>query len=244
MDQGTTIVSQTQRPEAVETVLNDSSGLPATEAFTTPANPRKTTYGPPTPMSQKERAVIDQLERNIETHEQRLQDIENKQIPSLHDSAKAFLKEKNKAEALKCVARKKRLEQQVDVLKASIFHMETQLFTLENAMEDRHVKKALGEAASAISGLQQSIGDPNAAAIDLTQMNDALPSMNVVEDTDEELMEELSEWLTPEERRNAKKQEHENISILSLPTVPGTTPAKRTSSSSSVQKILQTVLGT
>jgi hypothetical protein len=194
-------------------------------------------------MSRKEQATIDLLQRNIEEQERRLEKIENETIPSLHLAAKAFLKEKNKAEALKCVAHKKRLENEVDVIKSAIFNMETQMFKLENAMEDRYVKKALEEAASALSGLQQSIGDPTATTMDLTRMNEALPSMDVIDESDEELMEELNEWLTPEERQKTKvSAQEEDVSILSLPTIPSTNPFK-TSSSTDVDKIKHAVLG-
>jgi hypothetical protein len=193
------------------------------------------------PATAKEKRIIDLLQQNIDAQERRLDEIENVQIPFLLKSAKAHLKDKNKSEALKCAAHKKRLEQQVDVIKASVFNMETQLFMLENAMEDRHVKKALNEAASAISGLQQSIGDPNAEIIDLTQMNISFPSADEMDyETDEDLMEELQDWVSPEERRKkAAAKDSDGLSILSLPSVPDSLP-----SAGSTREILRAVLGT
>jgi hypothetical protein len=189
-----------------------------------------------TPMSRKEKETIDLLQQNIEAQERRLEEIENERIPSLHRAAKSFLKEKNKAEALKCVAHKKRLENQVDVIKSAIFNMETQMFKLENAMEDRYVKKALDEAASAISGL---LGD---SAVDLTDMNESLLSVGGVVESDEDLLDELNEWVSPEGRQKKRTEQEDDVSILSLPTIPSTNPY-RDSSSSSVDKRMEAVLG-
>ena len=193
------------------------------------------------PATAKEQRTIHLLQENIDAQERRLEEIENVQIPYLLQTAKAHLKQKNKSEALKCAAHKKRLEKQVDVIKASVFNMETQMFMLENAMEDRYVKKALNEAASAISGLQQSIGDPNAEIIDLTQMNLSLPSADELDyETDEELMEELQDWVSPEEkRRKEADKDSDRLSILSLPSVPDSLP-----STGSTREILRAVLGT
>jgi hypothetical protein len=241
--QETSTVSVKQEPERIETILDKStSSVPKLENPTTLLPDNKQNTLALTPMSQKEQAVIDLLKRNIDNQERRLEDIENNQIPSLHNDAKISLKHKNKAEALKCVARKKRLEEQVDVIKASIFNMETQMFMLENAMEDRHVKKALDEAASAISGLQQGIGDPNATIIDLVEFSATLPKLDDEKESDEELLEELQEWLSPEEAKKAKQKEDYTVSILSMPNVPKA--SSTTERSSSVQKILHAVLGT
>ena len=89
----------------------------------------------------------------------------------------------------------------VETIKAAVFNMETQMFMLESAIEDRHVKKALDEAASAMAGLQQNIGDPNTAFEDLKNMSASLPELEIGDATDEELMEELEQWLSPEEKR-------------------------------------------
>lgn len=183
------------------------------------------------PRSRKEQATIDKLQRAIAVQEDRLEDIEGKQIPFLLDAAKSCLRENNQKEALKCLAHKKRLERQVDTVKAAVFNMETQMFMLESAFEDRHVKKALAEATSAIAGFQQSIGDPKAAMVDLTNM----PELEVGDDTDEELMEELNEWLSPGDRKKALEAaaaaaNDDDLSVLSmpafLPAAPVATPTK------------------
>lgn len=202
-----------------------------------------------TPQSRKEKATIDKLKQAISIQEDRLEEIEGKQIPSLLRAAKAFLKEKNKKEALKCLAHKKRLENQVDSTKGAVFNMETQMFMLESAFEDRHVKKALDEAASAIAGYQQSIGDPNAVMVDLTNMSASLPELEFGDDTDEELMEELEEWmLSPEEKRKSKQKrkdayaDDDDISLLSMPTFLPVAPVA-TPTSPSVDRLLSVIIG-
>ena len=196
-----------------------------------------------TPRSRKEKATIDKLKRAISIQEDRLEYIEGKQIPSLLEAAKACLKEDKKKEALKCLAHKKRLERQVDTTKAAVFNMETQMFMLESAMEDRHVKKALDEAANAIAGFQQNIGDPNAAALDLRDMSASLPELDIGDSTDEELMEELEQWLSPEDKKKSQeRKDDDDISLLSmpafLPMAPATAPT-----SPSADRILSAAIG-
>jgi len=186
-----------------------------------------------TPRSRNEKATIDKLKRAISVQEDRLEEIEGRQIPSLLHAAKTFLREDNKQEALKCLAHKKRLERQVDTTKAAVFNMETQMFMLESAFEDRYVKKALDEAAAAIAGFQKNIGDPKAAIVDLTDMSASLPELDIGDSTDEELMEELEEWLSPEDKKKSQENKDsyandDDISLLSmpafLPVVPVATP--------------------
>mmetsp|Transcript_13244 Transcript_13244/g.30927 ORF Transcript_13244/g.30927 Transcript_13244/m.30927 type:complete len:691 (-) Transcript_13244:236-2308(-) len=179
-----------------------------------------------TPMSRKEKATIDNLQRAISVQEDRLKEIETKQIPYLLQTAKKFLKDNKRQEALKCLAHKKRLERQSDAIKAGIFNMETQMFMLESAFEDRHVMKALEEAASAIAGYQQIIGDPKAVMVDLTNMHSSLPDIQVEDATDEELMEELTQWLSPEEKKRAaaNKNAYADDADISFLTVPSFLP--------------------
>ncbi len=194
-----------------------------------------------TPRSQKEKATINKLIRAIQLQEDRLEYIEEKQIPSLLEAAKASLKEDKKKEALKCLAHKKRLERQVDTIKAAVFNMETQMFMLESAIEDRHVKKALDEAATAIAGFQQIIDNPNAIVADLNNTTAALPELDYGDSTDEELMEELEQWLSPEERRAQQREDDYNISLLSMPTFLPAAPANAPSTPS-VNRILSAVI--
>jgi len=184
------------------------------------------------PRNQKEKAVIVKLQRTISAQEDRIEEIEGKQIPLLLRAAKTWLKENNKKEALKCLAHKKRLERQVDVTKAAVFNMETQMFMLESAIEDRYIKKALDEAATAIAGFQENMSDPKAVILETMKMSESLPELDVGDFTDEELMEELQDWLSPEDKRRAQENQDSNdedILLLSiptfLPTAPVTTPS-------------------
>ena len=212
-----------------------------------------------TPITKKEKNTIHNLQRAISLQENRLEEIDEKQIPSLLRAAKAFLKENNKKDALRCLAHKKRLERQVDVIKAAVFSMETQMFMLESAFEDRQVQKALDEAQAAISGYQRGLGDPKAIMVDLTDMSTSLPELETGDETDEELISELEQWLSPEEIEKSRQRINNNVvidddddaSILSMPTflpvVPISNPAdaafETTSSLSSVEGVIKAVLG-
>jgi len=211
------------------------------------SSPVNITSAMSTPRSKKEKTTIDKLKRAISAQEDRLEEIEGKQIPSLLQAAKTFLKEDKKQEALKCLTHKKRLERQVDKTKAAVFNMETQMFMLESALEDRYVKKALDEAATAIAGFQKNIGDPNADIVDLTNMSLSLPELDVGDSSDEELLEELEEWLSPEEKRKsqANKDSYANaddISLLSMPSFLPVAPAD-TPISTSVGNFLSAIIG-
>ena len=188
-----------------------------------------------TPRSQKEKASIEKLKRVISIQEDRLEDIEGKQIPTLLESAKSHLQEDKKKEALKCLAHKKRLERMVDTIKAAVFNMETQMFMLESAIEDRHVKKALDEATSAMAGLQQSIADPTTAVMDMKDMSASLPALDIGDATDEELMEELEQWLKPEE--HLESEIDDNIALLSMPAFLPAAPEATPVTSPSVDRI-------
>ena len=212
-----------------------------------------------TPITKKEKNTIHNLQRAISLQENRLEEIDEKQIPSLLRAAKAFLKENNKKDALRCLAHKKRLERQVDVIKAAVFSMETQMFMLESAFEDRQVQKALDEAQAAISGYQRGLGDPKAIMVDLTDMSTSLPELETGDETDEELISELEQWLSPEEIEKSRQKINNNVvidddddaSILPMPTflpvVPISNPAdaafETTSSLSSVEGVIKAVLG-
>ena len=212
-----------------------------------------------TPITKKEKNTIHNLQRAISLQENRLEEIDEKQIPSLLRAAKAFLKENNKKDALRCLAHKKRLERQVDVIKAAVFSMETQMFMLESAFEDRQVQKALDEAQAAISGYQRGLGDPKAIMVDLTDMSTSLPELETGDETDEELISELEQWLSPEEIEKSRQRINNNVvidddddaSILPMPTflpvVPISNPAdaalETTLSLSSVEGVIKAVLG-
>jgi len=211
--------SYSSLPSSTEAMMGTT-----TTATTTITNSTKNSMiaAQQTPESMKEKTTIDKLQRAISLQEDRLEEIEGMQIPSLLHAAKTSLKGKNKRKALQCLGHKKRLERQTDVIKAAVFNMETQMFMLESAMEEEYVKKALDEAQAAITGYQQSIGDPKAIMIDLTNMNASLPELEVGDDTDEELMKELEEWLSPAEKKKSRQRmndfvDDEDVSLLSMP---------------------------
>ncbi len=200
-----------------------------------------------TPRTSKEQRTVDLLQSAIHAQEKRLDEIESTQIPSLVRLAKDHLKENepNRDAALKCVAHKRSLERQVDVIKAAIFNMETQMFMLENAMEDRQVQKALADAVQAMHVLQQSAGVNETSMTDLTDLTTALPLFLIdQEENDEELLEELQEWITPRENKVTTVDNDDLLSTLSMPTVPASSIADNsTSDSTSFRNLLKAVLG-
>ena len=221
------------------------------------------------PRSEEEKVII-RLQAAIESQEKRLDDIDNVHIPALLEKAKAYLALDKEAEgssnngkaksdgtvtvssnrkaALTCMAHKKRLEKESDTIKAAIFNMETQQFMLENILEDRHVKKAMDDAAKAMEALHQAVGgDPSLVATDTADMSPSItpsPSVHVEDLDDEDLMAELEEWLAPEHSKKprastsstrrqsseqlevlikeaeAQQQDDDEISILTLPSIP------------------------
>mmetsp|Transcript_10800 Transcript_10800/g.25784 ORF Transcript_10800/g.25784 Transcript_10800/m.25784 type:complete len:436 (+) Transcript_10800:635-1942(+) len=222
----------------------------------------------PKPKSEEEKVIM-RLQAAIEAQEKRLDDIDNVHIPALVEKAKAHLaldkqcegstnnkKSKsdgpatvssNRKAALTCMAHKKRLERESDTIKAAIFNMETQQFMLENILEDRHIKKAMDDAAKAMESLHKAVGgDPSLVATDVTDVSSSITSSSSihVEDLDDEdLMAELEEWLAPEQRKKPRasttrhqsseqlevlikeaEEEHDDdddeVSILTLPSIP------------------------
>lgn len=176
----------------------------------------------------KEQKTIDLLERTIALQEKRLADIETVEIPSLLHQAKDYLRNNtsvkgdNKKKALECVAKKRTLERQVDVIKAAIFNMETQMFMLENIMEDRHVQKALAEAAEVMRNIHQGARVDVVGGLDLLEIGSMVPPVMEQVD-DDELMEELQDWLSPAPAKTTERAERDDeglAMVLSLPEVP------------------------
>lgn len=182
-----------------------------------------------TPRTEKEHRTIDMLVKTIAAQEHRVEQMENVQIPKLVRLAKEHLQqgEAGRATALKCMARKRTLEREVDTVKAAIFRMETQMFMLENAIEDRQAYKTLEEASNVMKSLQQSIGGRDAETVDLTDLSSLLPTSVDMEpeETEGELLEELEELMSP---RPKKQTSERDISILSMPKIPSTRPSENT----------------
>ena len=242
------------RPAAASPSINELVPVASSTSPSTSLAPSsKDTNNPRmTPRSSKEQQTIDLLETTMRAQEKRLEHIESFQIPTLIRLAKEYLQqgEGGRSTALKFVARKRSLERQVDIIKTAIFNMETQMFMLENAMEDRQVHKALDEASNAMKNLQQSIGGSEAQAIDLSDITSLLPNAMDLEDeeTDKELLKELEEWISPDSRTIEANDNQDEISILTMPRIPtvapsdsGTIPEKE--ATGSVSKLMRAVLG-
>ena len=287
----TPFAEKTTSVPSPDTVTNHVSSQPTTtskiaKSSSEKEQPRQQPQLPKRVPKTKEETTIDLLRQAISTQENRLDQIEQVQIPALLQEAKNHLRlqkqnmstkkearqpqeslnvsknesavhDKHRKAALGCVARKKRLEQQMDVIKAAIFNMETQMFMLETALEDQHVQKAMKEASQVMKELQQTVG-MSESELDLTDITASLqlPDGDLLEE--EDLLEELEEWLLPTGATSSGKPSktklspksddllEDDISILSLPTVPDEEPSLKVmapKSSSSVRKLLKAVLG-
>eukprot|EP00980_Cylindrotheca_fusiformis_P003727 scaffold825_cov147-Cylindrotheca_fusiformis.AAC.2 len=192
------------------------------------------------PRRLEEERTIELLQASIDKQEKRVREVEQKLVPQLlqkakkeHSTAKKCKDSNEKAlhhkAALHCVAKKRRLERQVEATKGAIFQMETQMFLLENAMEDRQVTDAMNEATEAMQSLQDSVG-----ISDLDHLSELLATPQATatqigdDESEQELMEELEEWLdgstskgkSMETNATSKEEFGDDVSILSLPQVP------------------------
>ena len=222
-----------------------------------------------------------------------MEQIESKQIPQLVRVAKEHLrllrsendgqdvktiaKDKNnpnphRRAALQCLARKKRLERQLEISKTAIFQMETQIFMLDNAMEDRQVQQTLAEASQAMASLRKhTVGDSSSAedfaedlAASLAADNNGIAHLD--DEDEEELLEELQQWISsPEHCEKGSREDsladtvtdEEEAGMLALPpTLSASLPSvptgqasvdskeeETTSTSSSIRNLMKAVLG-
>ena len=93
-------------------------------------------------MNKEEAHTIDVLRATVARQEIRLAALEErKEIKLLIREAKSKLDEGDRRGALHCMARKKRLERNIESLKGAIFTMETQILLLESAVENREVSQ-------------------------------------------------------------------------------------------------------
>jgi hypothetical protein len=237
-----------------------------------------------TPRSSKEQATIDMLYRAIQSQEKRIAQIERKQIPQLLQLTKEHLKtfrteegtsartiteaktNPHRRAALQCLARKKKLERQTEAAKAAIFRMETQIFMLENAMEDRQVQETLAEASQAMSDIQKLVGQEVpvedfaqelAASLAMDSSQIAASALTMDPDEEEDLLEELQELISPPGRVASSTQPSssplsEEVAgmlalppdLTSLPEIPGgTKEAEPSTTADSIRNVLKAVLG-
>ena len=230
-----------------------------------------------TPQSSREQKTIDLLQRAIQTEEERMNKIELNQIPLLLKTAKDHLRRfraenddgdkgipdmksnPHRRAALQCLARKKKLERQLEVSKGAIFQMETQIFMLENAMEDRQVQKTLEEASYAMANLKQDLATDATLDTFAEDLATSLSNGNVMldEQEDEELLEELEEWVSIPDGSSVPVDLSEEesgilalpptLSPIGLPDVPNEdsieNSAENVAATDSVRDLLKAVLG-
>ena len=163
--------------------------------------------------SSEEERTIKLLKKTIEKQQRRLKDLQTKQIPNLLAAAKINMSKGERRAAASCMARKKRLEYEVESTRSSIFNMETLVIDLEAATEDREVTRVIEEANQTIRALQMQAGGKVNPVDDLTRVMN-----NVSDEVDYNLMLDEDDLLQ-ELNRDTEK---ENPSSLSLPEEPST----------------------
>jgi hypothetical protein len=169
----------------------------------------------PSPMTKEEEQTLELLRGTIAKQESRLAALEEgKEISLLLMEAKSKLTSGDHKGAIRCMARKKRLENRIDALKGAIFTMETQILLLESAVENRHVSMAMQAATEAMQSLHADVGNVN-----MEEMNHAMEDFtsevaNDVMFDDDELLSEL--------QGSSDIDGADQHSLLSLPAVPKT----------------------
>lgn len=167
-------------------------------------------------MNQEEARTIEVLRATVARQEIRLNALEDRnEIKLLIRDAKSKLEDGDRRGALRCMARKKGLERDIEALKGAIFTMETQILLLESAVENREVSKAMQAATQAMQSLHAQTGD-----LDMDEMNHAMEdfAQGVTNNAfdEEELLSELNGSPVPD------FDAQDDHSLLSLPTVPST----------------------
>mgnify|MGYP000514461355 CR=1 FL=1 len=177
-------------------------------------------------LTASEAKTIQMLENTIALQERRLALLEESDQPALlRQQAKDKLSQGDRKGALHCLARKRRLDQSLDVIKHAIFNMETQVIMLESAVENRQVNDIMEEASQAMSSLQQQAGVPLEGISD-ERLNDILASSVGGDDVfdEEELLSELQNetgGTASSTIANAAAEEDDYSSLLSFPSLPG-----------------------
>merc|ERR1712154_372078 len=119
-------------------------------------------------------------------------EIESGRIPALVKEAKRKKKKGDRKGAIHCLARKKRMQADVENVREVIFNLETQILFIESAAEDREVAKAMKAAADCMESLHI---DPEVGMNDVKTAIDSLVS-SVSQDMmldEDELLGELVE---------------------------------------------------
>lgn len=187
-------------------------------------------------LTPSEARTLKLLEDTIQLQEVRLEMMEKSKEPArLRQEAKMKLKHGDKAGALKCLSKKKRLFRMMDVTKHAIFNMETQMIMLESAVEQREISKIMKETNNVVSELQGGSTQPIEDICTEEKINDILATLNHGSTDmfdEEELLSELQE---PGDGITLADFPDDN-SLLALPDLPddplelqNDTPAKPTS---------------
>lgn len=177
----------------------------------------KLQYKKPKGLRPEEERTIEVLRRTIVKQEARLKETEEVKIPALLREAKAKLTLGERKAAAGCVARKRRLVKDVDMLKGAIFTMETQIMLLDSAVENREVAKAMKAATEAMESLQVDV-----SSVDVNDMNRVMDEMaqgiaNDVMLDEDELLSELEGTYAENDPDLSLLDSH---TMLSLPVVP------------------------
>lgn len=168
----------------------------------------------------EEERVIELLQKTIASQEEHIKVIQEVKIPALLRKAKSKLAAGQRKEAICCVYHKRKWDNNVDVLKAGIFKMETQILHLESAAEDREVAKILQAATDAMQTIQADV-----SGVDVDDMNRVMAELakgvehNFMFDEDE-LLSELEESTSSSFIDQEVSVLPGSQDLLSLPSVP------------------------
>ncbi|CAB9510801.1 expressed unknown protein [Seminavis robusta] len=170
-------------------------------------------------LTPQEAKTVQLLEDTIRLQQARLERLEgSKERALLRQEAKKRLKQGDRKGALYCLAKKKRLNQTIDVIKSAVFNMETQIIMLESAVESREVGMIMKEASDAVSSVQKGVRISDFTDEKVGELLAAAGQGGMMADFDEE--ELLSELQEPDEEEVAAMTDDESTSLLSLPTAP------------------------
>jgi hypothetical protein len=176
-------------------------------------------------MLSREYETIQLLEQTIEKQEARLILLERGMAKLLHEAKMKHHAGERKA-AIHCMARRKRLECNMEAVKGAIFTMETQILMMEAAASDRQVSKAMKAASQAMESLHANVGD-EVFVFDGNQTMDEIAQIianDVMYDEDDLLSELEASTHVADVAADA-----DLLSLPSLPTnkVPETRPEER-----------------
>jgi hypothetical protein len=159
------VATQSQAKLAELVIANDQQKDPI--ASTTPIKytneDNSDCYNPTKDLSDEEKHTLALLQQTIDRQDARIQDIVCTEIPAWRSQAKIKLAAGQRKDALHCIYHKRRWQRTVDILKESIFQMETQILRIQSAAQDREVSSVLQAATAAMQAIQRHEGVNNNA---------------------------------------------------------------------------------